>query len=161
MVRQCYNPNLIPKLIPHTRKSHIRSRLPPTLCTVHCIKVISYSLACTHTVSIQNHAVKDVALFTEPRVIWYDPSSITAPDPQFLVSEEDIEEDVDGPATRLHPSSHPHTHPTTTSHSKGVIFVERRGEYSFMIWKPYSSGTSVSRTNCSLTMPFVTFETYH
>jgi len=48
------------------------------------------------------------------------------------VSEEDIEEDVDGATTRLHPSSHPHTHPTTTSHSKSVIFVERRGEYSFM-----------------------------
>ena len=72
-----------------------------------------------------------------------DPSSLIVPDPQFLVSEEDIEEDVDGPTTRLHPSSHPHTHPTTTSHSKGVIFVERRGECTFMARKLYSSGISV------------------
>ena len=47
---------------------------------------------------------------------------------------------MDGPATRLHPSSHPHTHPTTTSHSKGVIFVERRGEYSFMDQKKLGGG---------------------
>lgn len=72
-----------------------------------------------------------------------DPFSLIVPDPQFLVSEEDIEEDVDGPTTRLHPSSHPHTHPTTTSHSKGVIFVERRGKCTFMVRKLYSSGISV------------------
>ena len=58
------------------------------------------------------------------------PSPI-APDPQFLVSEEDIEEEVDGPITRLHTSlvTSSHPHPTTASHSKEVIFVERKGQY--------------------------------
>ena len=139
MVRQCYLPNLVPKLIPHMRKSFIRSTLPPytvQYTVLSYLTVMHVHIQSTFIFHINAHVTEPCSqrysMIVHHRNMSDDPSSLSVPDPQFLVSEEDIEEDVDGPTTRLHPSSHPHTHPTTTSHSKGVIFVERRGECSFM-----------------------------
>ena len=83
------------------------------------------------------------------------PIFLLIPDPQYLVSEEDLEEPAVAVAGESGPSPYPlPTARQPTSHPKDVIFVERKGTYTCFNWQ-MSSTTLCQSTGTIIVFWFV------